>query len=356
MRHAHLECFAPVCPVCRTDDVPGAPIHIATAARETEDDLLEGTLVCSNTACRCEFPVVDGIPILVPDVRGFVARNEFTLLARRDLGPDVESLIGDCCGPGSNLDTVRQHLSHYAAGHYGDWRIEEPEPVPHGVASLARTLWDAAGEAPDGPSVDLGCSVGRGTFEMADRFGQPVLGLDLNVAMLRTASALLRDGRVTVPRRRVGVVYDHVDIERRAERPDLVDFWAADASCLPFEPGTFFRLQCANLLDCVADPTRVLRECERLLATGGLATLCTPYDWSPSATAIEGWIGGHSQRSPYRGASETLLRDLLTPGAGPWSLSHLEIVAEFDRLPWEVRLHDRSVVRYEVHGLVVARR
>ena len=49
-----------------------------------------------------------------------------------------------------------------------------------------------------------------------------------------------------------------------------------------------------------------------------------------------------------------MLRRLLTPGALPWSVDRLSIVAERHAVPWQVRLHERSTMLYQSH-LVVAR-
>ena len=56
--------------------------------------------------------------------------------------------------------------------------------------------------------MDLGCSVGGTTFELAQQTGRLVLGVDLNLAMLRLAMAALQRGVVQYPRKRTGVVYD----------------------------------------------------------------------------------------------------------------------------------------------------
>jgi hypothetical protein len=92
-----------------------------------------------------------------------------------------------------------------------------------------------------------------------------------------------------------------------------------------------------------------------VLKPHGKVVLTCPYDWSAGATPPEAWLGGHSQRSPFAGSCEAVLRNLLTPGASPASLGTLEMVSERDNLPWHVRLHERSTVAYKVH-LVVAKR
>ena len=95
-------------------------------------------------------------------------------------------------------------------------------------------------------------------------------------------------------------------------------------------------------------PHALLKGLEHVLAEGGGAVLSTPYDWSNGATPYESWLGGHSQRGPWAGASEPFLRALLTPGAHPHSLGGLRLVGERD-VPWHVRMHDRSTVLYRAH-------
>ena len=82
------------------------------------------------------------------------------------------------------------------------------------------------------------------------------LGIDLNFAMLRLASEVLRTGRVSYPRRRVGVVYDRREFPARFANAESVDFWACDAAALPFPAGTFSLAVNMNVLDCVSSPGR----------------------------------------------------------------------------------------------------
>ncbi len=209
------------------------------------------------------------------------------------------------------------------------------------------------GRLPDGPVLDLGCAVGRTTFELAARTGRRALGVDLNVAMLRVAQKVTRRGVARYPRRRVGVVFDRRELAADLPGRERADFWAADAGELPLPDGRAALVASLNVIDCVASPRDALVELARVLAPGGLALVTTPYDWSPGATPFEQWLGGHSQRHEGRGAGEPVLRALLTPDAHPASVEGLEIVAEEEALPWRLRLHDRSAVEYRVHGVVV---
>jgi SAM-dependent methyltransferase len=301
-----------------------------------------------------EYPIIDGIPIIVADVRGFVSRSASALLARTDLSDTLESLVGDCCGPQSDFDVSRQHVGSYAYDHYGDLDPEEKRDGPAPPGSILRLLkegLDLAGNLPAGPALDLGCAVGRTSFALAESTDDLVLGVDLNLDMLRTASRALHDGIVRYPRRRIGMVYDRREFPVSFPGADRVDLWACDAGAIPTAPRAFGTVVSLNLLDCMNHPLDHLREIARILAPGGCAILSTPYDWSPNATPVEAWIGGHSQRSVFRGAAEPLLRHLLSQEEFRGA-DGLEIVSETS-VPWSVRVHDRAAMTYQSHLMIL---
>lgn len=205
----------------------------------------------------------------------------------------------------------------------------------------------------EGPVLDIGCSVGRTTFALAEKFQTPVLGIDLNFSMLRMASEILRTGTVKYPRRRVGLVYDRREFQAKFENTELVDFWACDATSLPFSPQQFATIVTLNTLDCTHSPVEFLSSISSAMKPGASAIMACPYDWSNAATPIESWLGGHSQRTADSGASEPVLRRMLTPGNAQ-SIVGLKWTAE-EEVDWQVRMHDRSTVSYQVH-LVAAER
>ena len=124
---------------------------------------------------------------------------------------------------------------------------------------------------------------------------------------------------------------------------------------LPFAPGSADLISVLNVLDCVAEPARLLGAAEAA-RLGGRILLASPYDWSTRATPVETWIGGHSQRSDHAGAAEPFLKTLLTEGAHPQSAPGLTLLAEDLAWPWHTRLHDRASVQYRSHLLALARR
>jgi SAM-dependent methyltransferase/uncharacterized protein YbaR (Trm112 family) len=325
VRRGHFDTLRPRCPLCRS------PLTIHSIFREHDGDIREGILTCSNGECLREYPIVDAVPILVGPIRAWLTANPLQLFTRDDLSPEIESLIGDVLGAGSSFDMLRQHVGIYASDHFD------------GGHSSAALLEGALDNLPDGPVLDSGCSVWSPTVA-----GHLTVGVDLNFAMLRVASRALREGRVRYAERRGGLVYERREFDIDIEHPELLDFWCCDVAALPFGDATFALVASINVLDCVASPAEAVREIARVVKAGGKAVIATPYDWSLSATPVEQWIGGHSQRGPHRGASEPLLRAMLS--------RDFDIERDDPDLPWRVRLHDRSSVEYSVHRLIARRK
>ncbi len=373
MRRRHFEALDPVCLVCRGRGVE-VPLELTSVWLEDGEHVVEAMLQCQDATCRREYPIIDGIPILLRDVRAYVQTNLLAIQQRRPLAAPLESLVGDCCGPDAPFNTQRQHLSTYGASHWGDiWRRPgsstegAPQALTDGETAAAASLLDLlaacrrlSGDLPAGPRLDIGCAVGRTSFELAarDETSQAdddlVLGIDLHFAMLRPAARLLRGEGIALPCRRSGVVYEPRTcrlpagpLRRGAER---LDFWACDGLDLPFGERSFAAIGALNVLDCLTSPVDGLRQMGRLLQPDGRLWMCSPYDWSSSATPFEGWLGGHSDRGVDGGHSGRRLRALL---AEPALGLGLEIASYGADVPWRLRLHDRSIMEYLVDLLIL---
>jgi SAM-dependent methyltransferase/uncharacterized protein YbaR (Trm112 family) len=360
LRRRHFEAFAPLCPSCIKHGRGQHALTLAAVYEERDEDVLAGILHCSNPACCHEYPIIDGIPVIVPALRTLMAERGVELLLRDDLDPALESLVGDAIGPGTWFDTMRQLVSTYAWDGWADLDPAEPpaEEGPRPGAArrcLARLLEMAGGPAP-GRVLDLGCGAGRTTFDLGARHRDAlVLGIDTNLALLRLARRAA-GGLVSYPRRRVGLVYDRRRFAVTLPGSERVDFWACDALTLPFLSASADLAVALNLLDCVTEPLRLLAGLAEVVHPGGRALLATPYDWSTRATPVETWIGGHSQRSAYAGEAEPFLRALLHEGAHAQSVAGLTLLGEDQSWPWQTRLHERGAVQYRTHLLALARR
>jgi SAM-dependent methyltransferase/uncharacterized protein YbaR (Trm112 family) len=347
----HYDRLQPVCPTCRASGRNAPRLQLATIVESEDDDIREGVLVCPEPACQREHPIVDGIPIVVADLQSWAAHQLDAVLWRNDLSPSMESLLGDAAGPGHALERERQTISAYGRAHWGDLDGDEPLPRESSIVTLLETaLGLLETDQPNGVWIDLGCAVGRGTVELARRTGSLTVGVDLSFGMLRVAERARRESRAVFGVRRVGLVYDRREIAL-AEMPAAdVSFWCCDVGSLPFADGTFAGALSLNVLDCVASPLQHLVEMGRVLASGAPALLSSPYDWSPTATPLAQWLGGHSQRGASHGSSAAELRRVLaTVDTG------LSLVEERQRVPWRVPVNERATMEYAVHLLHLRR-
>jgi SAM-dependent methyltransferase len=344
LRLSLAEHFTPICPRCRAEGRPAAPLRLAGGIPDDEP-VRHGQLVCAAGECGARYPIIDGLAVLVPDLDRYLGDAAVYLLTRDDLPAETMDLIGAHLPTNSFFDAARQHLSSYARDHYGEWdREDSSDPSPPGSSwSLVEAGLARAGNVA-GPVVELGCAAGGGCFRIAERLGLPVLGLDLSAPLIRLAQQISERGSVRYPRRMSGTAYRDRAFALPFTRRGLVDFWLADALTPPLAPGTAGLVIAVNLVDCVQDPARLISVVADLLRPGGKAILATPFDWSVAATPRERWLGGRS-------ATETAPSLAAALAAEP-RLCALAIEPD---LPWTIRLHDRATMHYRVELMLAER-
>ena len=351
----HIERLRPTCPVCRVAGQMARTLSVGTIVKAVDNDIIEGVLLCPETACQREHPIIDGIAVVVADLRTWASHQLDGVLRRNDLSPFIESLLGDAAGPGTYFDQERHNLSAYGRTHWGDLDPSLPTAGDGGFPDLVENSLSLLGGAPRGVWADLGCSVGRGTLELARRTGELAVGVDLNFSMLRIAERVRRESRAVFPVKRVGLVYTRADVTVPHALRERMSFWCCDAGVLPFPDASFAGVLSLNLLDSMASPLAHLIEIGRVLRPGEAALLASPYDWSAAATPLNQWIGGHSQRSVSEGSSAAELRRILSPGAPAGVDTGLQIVSERDGAPWRVFSNERSTTVYQTHLLRLER-
>jgi SAM-dependent methyltransferase/uncharacterized protein YbaR (Trm112 family) len=341
-----------VCPTCRASGRAAAELRLGAVIRADGDEVREGVLLCTEPLCQREHPIIDGIPVVVADLPSWAAHQLDAVLWRSDLSAFTESLLGDAAGPGSEYERQRTTLSAYGRVHWGDFDADEPLARESSLASLL----DSALALLDGPRsvsgswIDLGCGVGRATYELPLRGADLVVGVDLSFAMLRLAERVRRDGLAVFPLRRVGLVFDRRELHVPDVPAERMTFWCCDVGNLPFADASFSGALSLNVLDCVPSPLQHLVETGRILSQAAPLLLTTPYDWAATATPVAQWLGGHSQRGEAHGSSAAELRRALQAVD-----TGLSIVAEDDRVPWRVYVNERASMDYAVHLLRLVR-
>jgi putative 4-mercaptohistidine N1-methyltranferase len=153
-----------------------------------------------------------------------------------------------CNGQRDNLYETDALVSQYCEFHYGDSYFEV-ENYPARCARLCREIMAVRNR---GAALDLGCAVGRSTFELARDFSS-VTGLDFSRRFVEVAAAMRETGRISYEIPCEGELVAHV--ERRLADYDLdgvrerVKFFPADALSLPQEFSGYDLIFAGNLID-----------------------------------------------------------------------------------------------------------
>jgi len=139
-------------------------------------------------------------------------------------------------------------------------------------------------------ALDLGCAVGRGSFELARHFDD-VLGLDFSARFVAEAERMRRDRGATVRVPREGTMFDEVKLELPADlRGENVRFDRGDACDLPADLGAFDLVLMANLIDRLPDPAKCLARLPSLIHPGGWLVITSPYTWLEDYTPRGKWL------------------------------------------------------------------
>ncbi len=287
------------CPAC-------LPLEVALElerAGMSGDEVLEGVLYCRR--CGNGYPIRNGVAVIVPG--GGDPRER---PAARYEDPSV--------------------LSAYLWSHYAEL-FEDPEATP------AYAQWSAQLPRAGGFGLDVGCAVGRFTFEMA--LGCDfAIGLDRSESFISIAREIARARKLTFELKEEGRICSKKTFALPpAWKPEKVEFIVGDAQALPFRSHFFTSVASLNLLDKVPRPLAHVMEANRVArATGAQILISDPFSWSEEVCAADNWLGGTFEGKFSGPALENISR-LLSGNGGeispPWKVSPPGAVW------WKIRNH-----------------
>jgi putative 4-mercaptohistidine N1-methyltranferase len=190
------------------------------------------------------------------------------------------------------------------------------------VATVAQTFHPPF--APRARALDLGCAVGRSSFELS-KIAREVIGIDYSRAFIQAATALGRGQVLPYHRYREAHLVETLLASVPPDaQPVAVHFEVGDAMDLRPDLGDFDLVHAANLLCRLAQPRRLLDRLPGLVRPGGQLVLATPATWLEDYTPA-------ADQPP--GPTLDYLRDALDPDFA------LQSVAE---LPFLIREHERK--------------
>ncbi|MFO8026101.1 MAG: putative 4-mercaptohistidine N1-methyltransferase [Opitutales bacterium] len=202
-------------------------------------------------------------------------------------------------------------LQQYLVFHYAG--AEEQFPYAFGGADALHFPKRCALEGPDferlpagARALDLGCAVGRSSFELA-RHCDEVVGIDYSQAFIDAASRMKADGRHSAIRLDEGSATTRLEVtvDGQIDR-SRVRFEQGDAQFIREDIGQFDLVVACNLICRLPEPMRLLERLPGLLRPGGQLFITTPFTWLEAYTPAENWLGDGAQDS-FAGLSDALL-------------------------------------------------
>lgn len=206
-------------------------------------------------------------------------------------------------------------ISEYLLFHYG--KPEEQCPHAFGPKTALNYPVRCISECVDlekipakARGLDLGCAVGRSSFELAKHCGE-VIGIDFSHAFVDRANQLKSDGHCHYTYAEEGDIQHKAtaEIDASIDRSRL-RFQQGDAMNLPQDLGTFHVVLMANLIDRLTQPVDCLSRLAGLMESGGQLIITSPYTWLEEYTPKKNWLGGYTEADQEVSTLEGLKRAL----------------------------------------------
>lgn len=196
-----------------------------------------------------------------------------------------------------NIYETDKAVAEYLLFHYAS--AQEILPYPDGPyaaleypARCVSECLDPARLPENARALDLGCAVGRSSFELA-RHCRQVIGIDFSHAFIAAAKELQASGQIGYSRRDEGELSTPLLARLPSGiEPSRVHFETGDAQALRDDLGTFDFVLMANLIDRLREPKRCLARLADLVKTNGQLVITSPYTWMEEFTPRDQWLGG----------------------------------------------------------------
>lgn len=225
-------------------------------------------------------------------------------------------------------------LNEYLLFHYGE--KEEVLPYPFGPIDALEfpircitELLDSS-TLPEQPhALDLGCAVGRSSFELA-RYCDSVMGIDYSQIFISAAQTLQKEGSLNYTKKITGTITKLLTakVAENINR-SRVQFSVGDAHELPQDLGCFDVVLAANLLCRMNDPKKLLKRLPSLIKPNGQLILTTPSTWLETITPMTNWLGA----TPETGEPLAIIQTILSP--------NFELITAKD-IPFLIGEHSRK--------------
>lgn len=292
--------------------------------RSLSIDLLEPTngYECSEGFLKCEdchqlYPVIEGVPLLLANVAEYISSRP-TLLgkwilssktsAMKEYLKEISSTLTRLNKPQGN-DLYEIDGSLYESYKWAQFSFDSndrflsllkhkmnPNDIYNKVVHSTPTNLDGA-------ALDLGCSSGYATFQLAKKFAY-VIGVDLSFSFISEARRRMADSRL-----------------------GNLDFIVADCLMPPFLPNKFDFIIALNIVELV-DAEQLLDRIHSLLKQDGEVAFSSPYDYN--RTGLKNRVNPQSFRRLLQRSGFTITNKYIKNESFiPWTLKISERIYLF---------------------------
>ena len=208
-----------------------------------------------------------------------------------------------------NVYETDEAISVYCEFHYGEGNFGVENFPKASVELLKPYLKDIKTQK----ALDLGCSVGRSSFELATVFDE-VLAIDFSTNFINVGVKLKKYDSLTFKVATEGDLFDEKTISLEdfglENVKDKVSFMQGDACNLKQLYSGYDVIFCSNLIDRLYYPQKFLDDIPTRVNDGGLLVLLSPYTWLEDYTPKANWLGGYLQDNKEVKTLDTLKASL----------------------------------------------
>lgn len=208
-----------------------------------------------------------------------------------------------------NVYETDESIAQYCEFHYG----EENFGVKNFCVNSVELLKPFLENINTNKALDLGCSVGRSTFELAQHFDD-VTGIDFSANFINVGVKLKKYDSLTFRVKKEGDISEEKSVSLKDFNldniKDKVSFMQGDACNLKDIYSGYDLVFCSNLIDRLYYPQKFLDDVPNRVNDGGLLVLLSPYTWLEEYTPKENWLGGYIKDNKEVSTLETLKTEL----------------------------------------------
>ena len=209
-----------------------------------------------------------------------------------------------------NVYETDELIAQYCEFHYGSENFGVKNFCVNSVELLNPYLKDSKTKK----ALDLGCSVGRSTFELAKIFDE-VVGIDFSANFINVGVKLKIYDSLIYKVKKEGEIFEEKSVSLKSlglnDIKEKVTFMQGDACNLKDVYTNFDLVFCSNLIDRLYYPQKFLDDIPSRINKDGLLVLLSPYTWLEDYTPKENWLGGFIKDNKEVKTLDTLKMNLL---------------------------------------------